>query len=117
MNLRLRMETSFPNLAAMKATLSLTTLAATLFLCSCGSEETTDEKSDAKAYPLETCIVADSKLGSMGEPHVIVHEGQTVKFCCDSCVPDFEKDPAKFLAKLEKPAEKPAEEPATGGGS
>ncbi|MBG85521.1 MAG: hypothetical protein CMO80_01290 [Verrucomicrobiales bacterium] len=53
-----------------------------------------------KAYPLETCIVAGSKLGSMGEPHVIVHEGQQVKFCCDGCLPKFEADPKKYLTKL-----------------
>lgn len=54
----------------------------------------------AKAYPLDTCIVAGDKLGDMGEPIVLVHEGQEVKFCCEKCVPEFEKDPAKYLAKL-----------------
>jgi len=57
--------------------------------------------SDAvKPYPLETCIVGGSKLGSMGEPVVLVHEGQEVKFCCESCQPKFKADPAKYLAKL-----------------
>lgn len=36
----------------------------------------------------------------MGDPIVIVHEGQQIKFCCDSCIPKFEKDPAKYLSKL-----------------
>ena len=53
-----------------------------------------------KPYPLNVCIVSDEELGSMGEPIVMVHEGQEVKFCCKSCVPDFEKEPAKFLTKL-----------------
>lgn len=56
--------------------------------------------SAAKPYPLDVCIVSGEELGSMGDPIVMVHEGQTVKFCCDSCVPDFEKDPAKFITKL-----------------
>ena len=56
----------------------------------------------AKPYPLEVCIVSDGKLGSMGKPVVRVHEGQEVKFCCDSCIPDFEKEPTKFLTKLAK---------------
>ena len=61
---------------------------------------------DAKPYPLKVCIVSGEELGSMGEPVSIVHEGQTIKFCCDSCVPKFKKDPAKYLSKLEaKPAE------------
>ena len=53
-------------------------------------------------YPLDTCVVSGEKLGSMGEPFVITHEGTEVRFCCDSCVPKFEKDPAKYLAKLQK---------------
>ena len=54
----------------------------------------------AKAYPLDVCIVSGEKLGSMGDPIVVVHQGQEVKLCCKSCKPDFEKEPAKFLAKL-----------------
>ena len=63
----------------------------------------------AKPYPLDVCLVADKKLGSMGDPYVFVHEGQEIKFCCEGCMPSFEKDPKKFLAKL-TPVEKPAEE-------
>lgn len=58
-----------------------------------------------KPYPLEDCIVSDEELGSMGEPIVIVHEGQEIKFCCDKCIPKFEKDPAKYLSKLDPAAE------------
>jgi YHS domain-containing protein len=54
----------------------------------------------AKAYPLDVCLVSGEKLGSMGDPIVITHAGQEVKFCCKSCQPDFAKDPAKYLAKL-----------------
>ncbi len=54
----------------------------------------------AKPYPLDVCIVAGEKLGSMGAPVVYVHEGQEVKFCCKGCLPDFKKEPAKYLAKL-----------------
>ncbi len=51
-------------------------------------------------YPLKTCIVEDeSKLGSMGKPYVHVWKGTTVKFCCEGCLEDFEKDPEKYLAK------------------
>jgi len=65
-----------------------------------GTNATASVTANAKPYPLETCIVADSKLGSMGEPFVLVHEGQEVKFCCESCKPKFDADPAKYLAKL-----------------
>ena len=56
----------------------------------------------AKAYPLDTCLVSGEKLGTMGKPVVITHEGQEIAFCCKSCVPKFEKDPANYLKKLPK---------------
>ena len=52
-------------------------------------------------YPLKTCLVSDEDLESMGGAFVHKHEGVTVKFCCEGCVGDFQKDPEKFLAKLE----------------
>lgn len=56
-----------------------------------------------KPYPLEVCLVSGEKLGSMGEPTSLIHEGQEIKFCCDSCEPRFKKDPAKYLSKLVTP--------------
>jgi hypothetical protein len=64
------------------------------------SDSANSESSAAKPYPLDTCLVSGKKLGSMGDPYVIVHEEQEIKFCCDACEPTFKKDPAKFLAKL-----------------
>ena len=57
----------------------------------------------AKPYPLTTCVVSGEKLGSMGEPVVFVHEGQEIKLCCKNCRPDFDKEPAKYMAKLPSP--------------
>jgi len=79
--------------------------AAALLLAACSGERADEANVTADAatpYPLETCIVADEPLGSMGEPVVIVHEGQEIKFCCDKCRPSFEKDPTKYLGKLEQ---------------
>ena len=56
--------------------------------------------STAKPYPLDTCLVSGEKLGEMGKPFEIVHEGQQIKFCCKNCAPKFAKDPAKYLSKL-----------------
>jgi len=55
-----------------------------------------------------TCPVSGETLGEgdMGEPVSIQYQGRTVKFCCKMCVSKFEKDPAKYLAKL--PGEQPA---------
>ena len=58
-------------------------------------------------YPLSTCIVSGERLGEMGKPVVIDYKGQQVDFCCKSCVGDFEKDPAKYLAKLPASPAKP----------
>jgi hypothetical protein len=53
-----------------------------------------------EAYPLDTCIVAGGKLGSMGEPVEVVAGTQLVRFCCKGCLPKFKADPQKYLAKL-----------------
>lgn len=56
----------------------------------------------SSAYPLDTCLVSGEKLGSMGEPVVILHQGREVRFCCEHCQPKFEKAPAEFLKKLDQ---------------
>lgn len=64
-------------------------------------------KKEGKAvpYPLETCIVTDNKLGAMGDEVTMVYEGQEIKFCCKPCKKKFEKEPARYLPKLQ-PKEK-----------
>ncbi len=52
-------------------------------------------------YPLETCIVSDEDLDSMGGAITKVHNGQEIKLCCKSCVKDFEESPAAYLTKLQ----------------
>jgi YHS domain-containing protein len=54
-----------------------------------------------KPYTPTTCLVTDEKLGSMGKPYVHEYKGQEVKFCCKGCLKDFNKDPDKFMKKLE----------------
>jgi len=57
----------------------------------------------AKPYPLKTCVVSGEKFeGSEMKPHEFVHEGQTIKLCCKSCLKDFNKEPAKYLRKIEE---------------
>lgn len=35
------------------------------------------------------------------DPEVTVaHAGKTIGFCCEDCIPKFQKEPAKFLASL-----------------
>ena len=68
-----------------------------LVLFSCTS---TPKASAVRPYTLDTCVVMDSKLGSMGDPIVRVYNGQEVKFCCEPCVDEFESDPEFYLEKL-----------------
>ena len=61
-------------------------------------------------YPLGTCVVADEKLGSMGDAtehvwRVADRPDRLVKFCCDGCIEDFLADPAKALAKIDAAAQ------------
>lgn len=58
-------------------------------------------KPKVKPYTLDTCIVSDDKLGEMGKPVVFTYKDQEIKLCCKSCRKDFDKDPAKYLKKLE----------------
>jgi YHS domain-containing protein len=54
-----------------------------------------------------TCPVSGESLegGDMGPPVAVSYKGRTIMFCCNMCPPRFEKDPAKYLAKL--PGEQP----------
>ncbi|MBM3840522.1 MAG: hypothetical protein FJ398_21680 [Verrucomicrobia bacterium] len=67
-----------------------------------------DKKAEKKAkpYPLNLCVVSNEKLDSMGEPFVFVHEGREVKLCCKDCRKDFDKNTAKFVAKIDEAAKK-----------
>lgn len=87
----------------------LAALVTAAFLTGCGEQSATIEApatgagtatASVKPYPLDVCIVSGEKLGSMGDPVVKVVDGQEVKFCCKSCLPDFEKEQAKFMTKL-----------------
>jgi hypothetical protein len=60
------------------------------------------------AYPMQTCAVSTDKLGgSMGptQDYVWRVAGQPdrlVRFCCNDCLDDFKKTPAKFLAIIDE---------------
>lgn len=90
----------------MKTKLAVVLLAAAAAFTACAAEKK-DEK--AKPYPLTTCIVTDEKIGAdpTMKPYVFVEAGQEVKLCCKSCLKDFNKDKAKYLAKIEAAQKKP----------
>lgn len=54
-------------------------------------------------YPLTTCVVSGDNLDDPVH-YVYKQPGQpdrVVEFCCKDCIADFQKDPAKYLAKLD----------------
>ena len=52
-------------------------------------------------YPLDTCVVLGNKLGEHGEAVDYIYKGRLVRFCCKGCIATFEKEPAKYLAKID----------------
>jgi len=76
-----------------------------------GHDHAKDADSAKSAYPLTTCVVSGDKLeaNDMGGPvdYIYKQAGQPdrlVRFCCKDCIKDFEKEPAKFLKKLDDAA-------------
>ncbi len=68
-------------------------------------ETKTDKEADAGGYPIDFCLVTGAKLGSMGKPVTIEHEGRTLKFCCAGCIGSFQSDPETYLKKLDEAAQ------------
>lgn len=62
----------------------------------------------AKPYPLSKCIVTDEAFDH-GKPYTFVHKGQEIKLCCKDCLEDFNKEPAKYLNRIEDEAKKQRE--------
>lgn len=60
-----------------------------------------DKKTPPKPDKMTTCPVSGDKLGEMGKPYIMEYKGREVKLCCPDCKKDFEKDPAKYMKKIE----------------
>lgn len=71
-------------------------------------------KQQMEHYPLTTCVVTDEVMGSDSEeePVDIVSNNHLVRLCCKGCIKKFEKEPAKFLAKLDEAWKKQGGVPA-----
>ena len=60
------------------------------------------KKEKLKPYTLKTCVVSGDKLGEMGDPFVYEYKGRQIKFCCKGCLKDFNKNPDKYIKKIEE---------------
>jgi len=91
----------------MNAFFKVLTVATLLTAASVRADEAHSDKK-AKPYPLKTCVVSGEEISDKGgmKPHSFVHEGQEIKLCCKSCLKDFNKDPKKYVKKIEEAAKK-----------
>ena len=55
----------------------------------------------ASSYPLKTCVVSGEGVDEMGKPYVFTYEGQEVQLCCKNCRKKFDKDPEKYMKKIQ----------------
>ena len=88
----------------MLAALTLTVPFLTLPLASVAADTNSAAATPPKPDKLTTCPVSGEKLGEMGKPYVFVYQGQEVKLCCPGCKKDFDKDPAKYIKKIQDAA-------------
>lgn len=69
-----------------------------------GKDDAAAIAKQTETYPLKTCVVTGEGLGSMGNPHDVLHEGRLVRFCCKGCVKKFKADPEKYLKLIDEAA-------------
>lgn len=58
----------------------------------------------AAEYPINFCLVSGQPLGSMGAPVEVTYEGRTLKFCCESCIGEFQANADEYVKKLDEAA-------------
>ena len=79
------------------------------------AKPTLSAEDQALADKQKICPVGGEPLGSMGTPVKVMVGERAVFLCCEGCREAIEKEPEKYLAKLDAPAAVPAatETPAT----
>jgi YHS domain-containing protein len=55
----------------------------------------TDAYKNARPCPMTVCPVMGDQLDDTA--YSFVYDGREIKLCCDSCLDDFQKDPAKYV--------------------
>jgi YHS domain-containing protein len=88
----------------MLGILALTIPFLALPLTGAAAEANSADATPPKPDQLTTCPVSGEKLGEMGKPYVFTYQGQEVKLCCSGCKKDFDKDPAKYIKKIQDAA-------------
>ena len=79
---------------------------ALIALASGGVVRANDNDSRSKGYPLKVCVVSGQKLGKKEKSYQFAYEGQAVRLCCQMCLPEFQRQPSEYLAKVQRVKEK-----------
>jgi len=61
-------------------------------------EEKAKAQSLAASYPLKVCFVSGDRLD---DPVDALYGDRLLRFCCKGCVRSFNKNPSKYLPKLD----------------
>jgi YHS domain-containing protein len=75
---------------------------ALIALASGGIVRANDNCCASKPYPLKKCVVSGHKLAKQEKSYEFTYQGQTIRLCCNQCLPEFERQPSQYLAKLER---------------
>lgn len=49
----------------------------------------------------KVCPVSGEKIGSHGKAYKVEYDGKSYNLCCKMCKKDFEKNPEKYIKRLE----------------
>lgn len=96
----MKMKTKMILVAGTALSLALASCSSTTVDPHAGHDMSSMSAASVKPYTSDKCIVTDNKLGSMGDPISMVHNGQEVKFCCKPCIAKFKANPDKYFANL-----------------
>src|SRR5215468_1427967 len=87
---------------SLTATVLTVSVLAGPFVALAGDPQPSDGKTKLKPYTLKTCVVSGEKLGEMGDGYTFSYKDREIKLCCKDCLKDFNKNPAKFVKKIEE---------------
>ena len=106
-----------PQPGCLPISLGLALIAFLLSSTSSCSTDTNDSNSTAaESYRLDDCLVSGNDLDEEGSdmiPFTYIHEGTTIKFCCEPCLPKFKKNPAKYMAIFNEEMESLKKKPSS----
>jgi len=89
-------------LTGFSGTVQFALLAAAMVVLPCAGLQAADKTAKTtRPYPLDVCLTSGEAFGGdMGEPYVLVENGQEIKLCCKSCLKDFNKDKVALMARV-----------------